>query len=146
MNWMKSFKSKAMVALLALVIAVTGFVAIKYYSYVFSKKVSGEIIGIERVNEATAILGGNSAIPSSQLFSFAIAIRTVDGEIMTASSEDRQWAVAHKGQCVEASYYPYAPWNLQKAGTYFGARLLRLYDCPEKSGIRPFSAPSDQAS
>lgn len=68
-----------------------------------------------------------------QLFSFAIAIRTDDGEIVTASTEDRQWAAALQGRCVTAQYYPYPPWKLAKGGTYFNARLDRQYECPERA-------------
>jgi hypothetical protein len=67
------------------------------------------------------------------MFSFAIAIRDQKGTIHTASAEDRQWAVVEKGQCVEAKFFPYPPWNLDKSGTFFGARLLKLYDCKSQS-------------
>jgi hypothetical protein len=73
---------------------------------------------------------GRQGIPDEQIFSFGVAIRDSKGEIHTASSEDRQWAVAQAGQCVEAKYFPYAPWELSNAGTYHGARLIRLFDCP----------------
>jgi hypothetical protein len=70
-----------------------------------------------------------ASVPANQIFSYAVAIRDSRGEIHTASTEDRQWAVAQKGQCVEAKYFPYPPWQLDKAGTYHSARLLRLYEC-----------------
>lgn len=55
------------------------------------------------------------------------------GEIFTASSEDRQWAaVQGEGLCAEAKFFPYPPWQLDKAGTYHGARLLKLWNCSEK--------------
>ena len=99
------------------------------YGYVFSKTVKGEIMEVERVNQATAIIAGSRPLPADHIFSFAVAIRQADGEIYTASSEDRQWAVARKGFCVEAEFYPYPPWDLQKRGTYRNARLTRLMDC-----------------
>ena len=103
-----------------------GFMLINYYSFIFSKKVNGEILEIERVTSPTAILG---TVPSEQVFSFAVAIKQDDGEILTASTEDRQWAVAKKGMCVESRFYPYPPWDLKKSGTYANARLIRLKDC-----------------
>jgi hypothetical protein len=100
---------------------------IQYYSYVFARHVNGEIVGIDRVTSPSAIIG--RGIPDSQIFSFAVAIQIADGEIITASTEDRQWAVAEKGQCAEAKFFPYPPWQLDKSGTYFGARLLKLHSC-----------------
>jgi hypothetical protein len=103
-----------------------GFVSIRYYSYVFSENVRGKIIRVERLNQA-AVIG--SGVTQEQLFSFAVAIKDEKGEIHTASSEDRQWSVATPGQCVEAKFYPYPFWVLDKSGTYHGARLLRLFEC-----------------
>lgn len=116
--------------LLALVLGAVGYVLVAYYPYVFSKKVQGEILKVERVTSPEAIIASGRSIPASQIYSFAVAIRSMDGEIHTASTEDRQWAVAQAGQCVAAEFYPYPPWDLGKAGTYYGARLLHLYECP----------------
>ena len=116
-------------AFFAAVVALT----LHFYSYVFSRLVMGEVIGIDRVIQPSTIIGMGGALPASQIFSFAIAIKEPTGEIVTASSEDRQWAVVEKGQCAEARYFPYPPWELDKSGTYFGARLLKLYDCPSRS-------------
>lgn len=89
-------------------------------------------MAIDRVTQPSTIIAGSNALPPSQVFSFAIAIRDLKGDIVTASSEDRQWAVVDKGQCVQARYFPYPPWELDKAGTYNGARLIKIYDCPNK--------------
>ncbi len=125
-------KLKLSLIVLVLVLIGAGFVGVKYYSFVFAKTIRGELTGVERVNENQAIIATGSAVPSSQMFSFAIALRDEKGEIHTASSEDRQWAVAKAGQCAEVRIFPYPFWDLQKANTYFGARLERLYDCPAK--------------
>ena len=117
---------------LILVLAASGFILIKYYPYIFAKSVQGEVVKVERVTQPEAIISNGAAIPASQLYSFAVAVRDEKGEIHTASSEDRQWAVVQSGQCVDAKFYPYAPWQLDKAGTFYGARLLRLFDCPKK--------------
>ena len=117
---------------LFLVISAGGYLTVKYYSYVFAKTVDGQIEGIERVTDPTAVVGINGNTVPQQLYSFAVAIRdTKSKEIITASSEDRQWAVVRKGQCAQARFFPYPPWVFDKAGTYFGARLVRLYDCPQ---------------
>lgn len=118
---------------LANLIFAVGFVLIKYYSYVFAKEVEGEIFGIERVTQPQAVVATQpNAIAPEQLFSFAVAIRDSKGEIFTASSEDRQWAVVQKGQCAIAKFLPYAPWEFAKSGTFHGARLIKLYECGGK--------------
>ena len=110
---------------------ITGYLAYSYYPFIFSKKITGKIARVERVNAPTSTVISRAAdIPKEQLFSFAIAIETKDGEVHTASSEDRQWAVANVGQCVIARYFPYPPWELNQAGTFFNARLLELRNCP----------------
>lgn len=113
-----------------LVAIVASVICVKYYEYVFARTIQGKIMQVERVSPPEAIITGGRPVPSDQLFSFAVAIRAESGEIFTSSSEDRQWAVAASGQCVEARLYPYAPWDLGKGGTYHGARLRRLFDCP----------------
>jgi hypothetical protein len=123
--------------LIILVVVLASVVVVTQYSWVFRKSLKGEIMEVERVTTSTAIVG--TEMPS-QAFSFAIAIRKSDGEIITASSEDRQWAVAHKGMCVEATVDPYPPWNLDKADTFYNARLLKLKDCPGHSSAAPTQA------
>ncbi len=100
------------------------------YSYIFSRVITGEITGAKHLLESNAIITSpNVRAQSPQIFSFAIAIRDhKTGEIVTGSSEDRQWAAVKEGQCARAEFFPYPPWELSKAGTYFGARLLGLYD------------------
>jgi hypothetical protein len=102
---------------------------IHFYSYIFAKRVIGVVIRVERVTEVSTMINVQHMDPS-QLYSFAVAIRDDHGEIWAASGIDRQWAVVQSGQCVEARLFPYPPWNLEKAGTFTNARLLRLFDCP----------------
>lgn len=121
-------------------LGLTVYIVLFYYPFVFSKNVEGEIMSVERAVPVNTIVG--AATISPDVYSFAVAIRTPSGDIMTATSEDRQWAVVQKGQCATAKFFPYPPWKLEKAGTYFGARLLKLSDCP-KSGAE---APKPEAS
>jgi hypothetical protein len=118
------------IALLVVAFILVGFILINYYSYIFAKTVKGEIVEVERVTDPTTIVG--SQMTPGQLYSFAVAIRADDGEIFTASSEDRQWAVAKKGFCAVAKFYPYPFWQLDSAGTYHNARLIELRDCKRK--------------
>jgi hypothetical protein len=111
------------------VVAIFAFV-ITNWSWVFAKRVHGEIINVERVTNPTAILGKAT---DSQIHSYAMLIQNeADGLLYTASSEDRQWQVAEKGYCVDATLYVYPPWNLEKSGTYFNARINQLFRCAGK--------------
>lgn len=129
MNTIKRYL-RVLTALVILGLLGMGFV--EFYSFIFARKVKGVVESIERVQLNVSLMqngGGDTGNINPQLFSFAVAIREPSGEILTASAEDRQWASVQKGLCVEAVYYPYPPWKVMKAGTYFNARLDRLYDC-----------------
>lgn len=130
---------RLMKALLVLIILFgMGYVFVAYYSYIFAKSVVGTVERIERVELNVSLLQaatdkkGDSHI-APELYSFAVAIREKNSsEIYTASAMDRQWAVATNGQCAEAKFYPYPPWNFEKSGTFFNARLIRLWDCSQE--------------
>ncbi len=124
-------KIKTTFIIFIFVVLISAFVCFQYYPYIFSKSVQGEVIGVERITQPAAIINNSSTGPTAtQMFSFAIAIKDAkSGEIFTGSSEDRQWAVVQKGQCAIAKFYPYPFWTLDKAGTYFGTRLIQLFDC-----------------
>lgn len=128
------------VFVLFLFLAGATYIFVHFYSYIFSRKVAGVITAVERVVPPMAIVTGGAQMPNPQIFSFAVGVKdTHSGDIVTGSSEDRQWAVARPGQCVEAEFFPYPPWEFQKWGTYFNVRLLRLRDCG--GPIPPGSAP-----
>ncbi len=129
------------------VVVLASWLVYAFYPYLFAKDVQGQILKVERVLNGDLVIApfmGGAAPPPGQtsakrmdagtqaLYSVAVSVRDEKGEIHTASSEDRQWAVAEPGFCVEAKFYPYPPWQLDKSGTYFGARLLRLFDCKKK--------------
>lgn len=118
-------------AFIALILFSLGFAAIEYYSFLFARRVIGVVVDVQKIEMSNAIVNRPSG-DMPFLHSFAVAVKENSGEIVTASAEDRQWAVVKTGQCVEAKYYPYPPWNFEKSGTYFGARLLKLADCPIK--------------
>ena len=112
-----------------------GVFLVKYYPWVFSKRVKGEIMDVQRVTNPTAIISGK--VTDAQIHSYSVLIKAEDGKLYTASSEDRQWQVASKGYCVEALLYRYPPWDLEKAGTFFNARIMELKECPGKEGQAP---------
>jgi hypothetical protein len=106
-------------------------VFINFYSYIFAKTVRGEVVGIRYLSDNMAIVSSTNAKsePSSKVFSFSIGIKDLKtGEIITSSSEDRQLGVVKEGQCATVKFFPYPPWKLDKDGTYFNARLEKLYE------------------
>tara|TARA_B110001454_G_C12723156_1_gene435787 strand:- start:16030 stop:16431 length:402 start_codon:yes stop_codon:yes gene_type:complete len=109
-------------------ILVVASVYMVYYSFFHARTVVGPVSGVKQLLENTAFVAG-SQDPSSKIYSFAVGVKDLKNhEIVTGSSEDRQWGVVKDGQCVEAKFFPYPPWNLQKAGTYFNVRVQKLYD------------------
>ena len=127
---MKAIKSWFTIVSVFVGLSGAGYVLVTYYSFIFAKTVSGKVLRVERVLEPGAIIATRGQTPSAEIFSFAIAIRDDSGETFTASTEDRQWAVIAPEQCVSAKLFRYPPWDLSKAGTFFGARLTGVFDCP----------------
>jgi hypothetical protein len=120
-NWLASI-----VIFVGLVGLVSGYLI--FYSYIHKRTVVGTVNGVKQLLENAAIVTG-SADPTPKIYSFAVAVKDLNSqEIVTGSSEDRQWGVVRDGQCVEADFFPYPPWNLQKSGTYFNVRVQKLYD------------------
>lgn len=124
-----------LVSVIVVIAACLGFV--RFYSYIFAREVKGVILNIEKPTAPTTIVGTNGTMGiesvQSELFKYAVAIQMEDGEILTASSSDRQWVVAEKGKCVVAKFYPYPPWDFDRSGTYFKARLMRMFDCAQSN-------------
>lgn len=123
--------TKSLIVLL--IIGALLWIIMANYSVIFSKTVKGEIVGVERIEIPVALMTRTDA-DMGKVYSFAIGIKTETGEIFTASSEDRQWAVVNRGQCAEAVFLPNPPWELRKKDTYFGARLVKLYECADRPG------------
>ncbi len=115
--------------LVVLALCTITYVVVGYWSYIFSKTIYGTVLSVERVTQANSIIATNRPVDPVQLFSFAVSLRDKKGSIWTAAGEDRQWAVVKEGQCIEARFYPYPPWDLAKSGTYANARLIRIFDC-----------------
>ncbi|MFZ4405325.1 MAG: hypothetical protein ACOYOK_14595 [Pseudobdellovibrionaceae bacterium] len=109
-----------------------------YYSVIFSRTVEGKVTGVQKVDLSLSVMSFQSknAEINPKVFSFAVAIKDKKtAEIATASSEDRQWMVVQPGQCAKAVFLPYPPWNFEKKGTYYGARLIQLYECADLEKI-----------
>lgn len=130
-NFIKIF-FKRLLILLVLVGLGAGFVF--FYPYIFSVKIKGIVVGVNHIPINVAVISGGSGQQnvSPQVFSFSVAIQDPkSSEILTASSEDRQWAVVKPNQCAVAEFFPYPPWNLKKQGTYMNARLIQLFETCE---------------
>ena len=120
----------------AIVLAVLGGAAafvIANYEWVFAKKVKGTVIAVERVTSPTAILGSRPT--DAQMYSYSVLIQGDDGVLYTSSSEDRQWQVVKKGYCIDTLLYRYPPWHLDKANTYFNARVEQIRICPGQTTL-----------
>lgn len=139
---MNSFRSALKLFIVLIVLIGLGTFAVTNYAWVFSKRIKGEILGVERVTELTATLG--SRVTDAQLHSYSILIRGEDGVLYTSSSEDSQWQVAKVGYCVDALLYRNPPWALDKANTFFNARIKELKDCPGKASAPP--VPTESAA
>lgn len=124
---MRIFKFFRYLFLLLLFIGA-GVLVVTNYSWIFAKRVKGKIVNVERVMDPSAILG--SRLTPEQMHSYAILIEGQDGRMYAASSEDRKWQIVKKGYCVDALLYRYPPWDLDKANTFFNARLDDLSLCP----------------
>lgn len=124
---------KTFVTLLIFTLVVaTSYALVQFWPYIFAKDIEGQVVRVERLVDplAVAVMNGKDG-PSTKMFSFAVAVKDQKtGEIFTGSTEDRQWAaVEGEGFCGVARFFPYAPWQFDKAGTYYGVRLLKLWSC-----------------
>jgi hypothetical protein len=139
---MKKIATTMRLALLFIFLLGVGILLVSNYGFVFSHDVRGEIIAIERFTAPTTSPNAPAPAESSnpQNFSFAIAVKDGTGEIFHANSEDRQWALAKPGFCVEARFYPYPPWNLERSGTFANVRLTKLMECPG-TGVGATTSP-----
>lgn len=127
---MKQMRRIANIILVLFGLSLLGYTLVAFYPFIFSRSVKGVITAVQKVDPAMTILSVNGSDPTPQVFSYAVGVKDEkSGEILTSSTEDRQWAVAQPGQCAEARFFPYPPWTLDKWGTYHNARLLKLTDC-----------------
>ncbi len=99
------------------------------WSFVFKKRIVGEVVAVEKVSGAMTVITSANAPINPQVFSFSVALKDLKtSEIHMASSEDRQWAAVQKGNCVISAFFPYPPWNMNKGMTSHNARLLKNYE------------------
>ena len=135
----KTVKKYFMILMCFVAVGAAGYVFVTYYSFIFAKHVEGQVFEIRRVNQPNLVVGSASrGFDPAIMHSYAVAIRTLKGDIVTASGEDRKWEVVQKGICVKAVFYPYPPWDFEKGGTYSRARLDEMMECsPEYKNLSP---------
>jgi hypothetical protein len=141
---MKQAKQILFTIIGVVILGAIAYGTIAYYPYVFAKSIKGVIQEVKRVTDSSMVIGGGSrGIPENLAYSFAVAIKDEEGRIHTSSSEDRKWAVAQAGMCVEARFLAYPFWDLSRRGTYFGAQLIELKDCQsaQKLSTEPNTNP-----
>lgn len=146
---MKTIKKYFYILMTFVFLGLVGVVFVKYYSFIFAKHVEGQVFEIRRVNQPNLVVGNASYVNPGIMHSYAVAIRTLKGDIITASGEDRKWEVVQKGICVNATFYPYPPWDFEKAGTYSRARLNEMKECSaEYKNLSPLpeSIPMNEPS
>jgi len=118
----------AIIAILAGGLLNVGSVGI--YGFMNSKHVTGDIVSVTSAIPENGMVVGNG----TSIFSAAVMLKSKNGEYVSFSSDDRQWATLRSkefvGTCVTATVYPYAPWNLSKAGTLHGGRLMSFTNKP----------------
>ncbi len=142
---MKIIKSFFGMMVLLLFLGAGGYFFYNYYYWIFAKTVKGKILDVQRVTNPTAII--NSNVSEAQIHSYSVLIEGEDGKLYTASSEDRQWQVAGKGYCVTTKLYRYPPWNLNKGGTFFNARIEEMSRCGSPvEAIAPVPTPHTPTS
>jgi hypothetical protein len=141
---MKNMMTAIKILLVIAILTGAGIFVVNNWAWVFSKTVEGEIINVERVTEPTAIL--SARISDAQIHSYSILIKDKEGKLYTTSSEDPQWQIAKPGYCVRALLYRNPPWELNKAITFFNARIKELSECQGGKPVTPVqpSAPEGQ--
>jgi hypothetical protein len=137
---MKSLTGFLKILVIVVVLLIVGAAVITNYSWVFAKRVSGVVVDVERVTDPTAIIGARAT--EAQMYSFSILIQGDDGHLYASSTEDRQWQVVKKGYCVDALLFRYPPWILDKANTFFNARLKDVRICPGQTALPEGPAPA----
>lgn len=118
----------AAIGILTSIAFAFSFGGVSLYGYFNSKDVSGHLESV-----TSAMPAGSIVTTDEVVFQASVLVREGSGAYVSFSTDDRQWAsfIADKsqGKCVDVRIFPYAPWNISKAGTYYGGRLLSVKDC-----------------
>jgi prepilin-type N-terminal cleavage/methylation domain-containing protein len=92
------------------------------YKLVSKQTYTGTIDTIQNLTPSMALQSRDQSLT----YSFAIDLSTPT-EIISFSSEDRQFGIIKPKDSVTVAVFKYAPWHFSKAGTLYGGRLLKRY-------------------
>ena len=100
------------------------------YSMMTAKNFTGKVDSNQPIGSGNVGWFANRDV-REVAFSRAVSIELNSGEFVTFSTVDRQFATVKEGDCITIRVLKYAPWNFEKAGTYYKGRLKRKFRCPE---------------
>lgn len=123
MKLSKGFTLIELFVVIVIIATLLGAGSVIFYPMLHRYTATGTITGIAEMKPNITI--GQSV--SGGQYSFAVDITTEEKKIVSFSSEDRKFATCEKGQKVKVAYFKYPPWNLSKAGTFYGGRMLQKY-------------------
>lgn len=113
--------------LILITLSLIMLIAIAYcdllYKITTSETVLAKVVSIDNIQP------NFMANQSQAIFSSAILLQKSNGDLISVTSEDRQWFVIKKDMCVRTKFFKYPFWNFDKSGTYYGARLLKVEPC-----------------
>jgi len=113
-----------------MVVVVIGFIVVgigvgSCSPLLFRSTETGTVMECSQLSPAMMMAQGNRT-SSAMMFSSAVAMQLPSGEIMTFSTEDRQFGAVAKGDQIRVMVSKYPPWEFTKAGTYYNGRLLGI--------------------
>lgn len=144
---MKTFKIVVVMVVLFVFVAIVAAAVVNYYHIIFARKVTGEVISVQKVDASVDVIASKPGEPlPNKMFSWAVAVEDqITKEIYVSSSEDRRWATLEKGNCVTAKFFPYPPWRLDRSGAYFDARVITFKKvCDGKEEVPKEEPAKDQ--
>ena len=124
MNNKKGFTFIELMVVVIVVLILGSVIYSMGYKFFSQKTLTGKVTAC---SEMTAGGAYGRAVPSGA-FSFAVDMAIPgENEILSFSAEDRKFANVVKGDSIQVRVFKYAPWNWEKAGTYYGGRLIKKF-------------------
>lgn len=123
----KGFTIIELLVVVIMVVIVGGILFGVSYKFISQKKFEGDVTACESMAPA-AVVGTGTGARTAAVYSFAVDMNIAGrDDVLTFSSEDRKFANVVKGDKIKVLVFKYAPWDFERAGTYYGGRLLKKY-------------------